>query len=349
VHTHRGDKVNPLEVKTPFMAWRTKEHILELILKDEMPLVRTRRDGYDSRRQMEEFHANFAATDIVLWDHEIWKAAVRGAESFEGTPVTTDLVDSVTPMFWQFNRPMALQQSISDFDLDGINYDCVGFVILPWVEDLIKVELPDELVNVLGVDPAGKSDDQVLIEIKQAGNRQQREAFAKSLETSTRFSKRGISPLVVFMPTSEPNNGPQIRALRPMLEGDTIGEYALLHIIMAGVKFLTLKYVATDAVGVANKELKKDRGLFKKVRHGKVQVPPIKIINLRRAEKRERTAEDEAKAHHYNCHFLVETHWRKQWHPSLKRRIPTRILSYVKGDLSKPFKAPREKVFKAVR
>jgi hypothetical protein len=152
-----------------------------------------------------------------------------------------------------------------------------------------------------------------------------------------------------------PLNGsttPEVRFLKPVYEYEKIPEIDVYSMVMAGLKFLTLKYVAKDNVDVSKKELKSDRQVFKAVRKGKTTIPPIKIIQLRRAERRERPVKegDENKTkRQYTCHFMVDPHWRRQWFRGEGKHRIIRILTYVKGDLSKPFKPPREKVYKAVR
>lgn len=316
--------------KTPFMAWRVKERIQAHIQHSEPILVNP--GGFDSRKQVDQFYANFNIADIVLWNTDIWAAAIRGCqEAFAGTKLEKDLVSSVIPQFWQFDMPFTLG-NMGQYQLHSTNYDCVGFVLMPTTDNF-----------VLDYEKVG---DQVLVKLDN-----QAEGLKEAFNSAIKFDRYGISVAIVFMPVGGKNLPPEIRFMRPMYDGDSVPDDLLHATILAAAKFLTLKYVAKDDAPVCKKELKQDRPLFKKVRQGKVQVPPIKIINLRRAEKRERTAE-EAKSdskRQYNCWWLVDAHWRKQWFPSLQRNIPVRILGYPKGDFSKTFKPPREKVYKAVR
>lgn len=332
--------------KTPFMAWRVKERIQAHIQHSEPILVNP--GGFDSRKQVDQFYANFNIADIVLWSTDIWAAAIRGCqEAFAGTKLEKDLVSSVTPQFWQFDTPFTLGD-MGQYQLHNTNYDCVGFVLLPIVKDFREFNLSDDqfrLPNGQKIDDV-KDWDEVKLEVN-FGNPE----VKKNIENAVKFSRYGISVAIVFMPVGGKNLPPEIRFMRPMYDGDLISDGLLHATILAAAKFLTLKYVAKDDAPVCKKELKQDRPLFKKVRQGKVQVPPIKIINLRRAEKRERTAE-EAKSdskRQYNCWWLVDAHWRKQWYPSLQRNIPVRILGYPKGNFQATFKPPREKVYKAVR
>lgn len=323
-----GSFVYDKTFKTPFMAWRVKETIQQNLLHSKPVLVNP--GGFDSKKQVEQFYANFNIADIVLWDHDIWNAAIRGCqEAFLDTKVEKELVSSITPQFWQYDVPFTLGD-LGQYQLHNANYDCVGFALLPITES-----------------------EGILVDIKPdaSGMEDVRRAIDEAVEKNAiKFARYGISVAIIFMPISDQDLPPEVRFVRPMFEGDPIED--LLHAtVLAAAKFLTLKYVSKDDAPICKKELKQDRQLFKAVRRGKVQIPPIKIINLRRSERRQRT-EEEAKSdskRHYSCWWLVDAHWRKQWFPSLKRNMPVRILGYPKGNFEATFKPPREKVYKAVR
>lgn len=330
----RYDKV----LKTPFIAWQVKETIQRHLQSSEPILVNP--GGFDSKKQVDQFYANFNIADIVLWNHNIWNAAIRGCvDAFEGTKIDAELLGSIPPMFWQYDVPFTLGD-LGQYQLHNSNYDCVGFALLPTTEEFREISVPDKAVQF----HEKLADGQHLVNINP-NVKGVREAF----DNAVKFSRYGISVAIIFMPIT-PDLPPEIRFMRPMFEGDEIQDL-LVCTILAAAKFLTLKYVAKDDVQVSKKELKQDRPLFKKVRQGKVQVPPIKIVNLRRPERREQTKEESehAKKRNYKCWWLVDAHWRKQWFPSLGRHQQVRILSYPKGAMDKPFKPPREKIFKAVR
>lgn len=343
IYTHHGnvkegsfryEKTN----KTPFMAWQVKETIQRHLQSSEPILVNP--GGFDSKKQVDQFYANFNIADIVLWNHDIWNAAIRGCEdAFKGTKIDADLLGSISPMFWQYDVPFTLGD-LGQYQLHNSNYDCVGFALLPTTEDHVKVRVHEDAVTFHEKLKDGKHLVRIDPDVEGV-----REAF----DNAIKFSRYGISVAIIFMPVT-PDLPPEIRFMRPMFEGDEISDL-LVCTILAAAKFLTLKYVAKDDVQVSKKELKQDRPLFKKVRQGKVQVPPIKIVNLRRPERREQTKEESehAKKRNYKCWWIVDAHWRKQWFPSLNRHQQVRILSYPKGALDKPFKPPREKVYKAVR
>ena len=72
----------------------------------------------------------------------------------------------------------------------------------------------------------------------------------------------------------------------------------------------------------------------------------LRVIQLRRAERSSPTGEG---THEYSCQWLVSGHWRQQFYPSTKEHRPVWIDPYVKGPDDKPFKVPRETVFRVVR
>jgi hypothetical protein len=335
-HIYTSKSRDPIknELKTPLIAWRIKENLCQYVQSYSEVLVNP--EGPHNHKQMEEFVANISAADLVLWNHDIWRAAINGCESFENTPLSEDIVDIITPMFWQYDLPIALGSAGTEpFLIHKEGYQCTGFVLMPYVEDVTSKQ--------------ASADAQCPECESNIGH--QVEHF---IETSgLKFARRGISIGIVFMPVGIKVEDaiPEVHFIEALFEGDTIRS-PLECLILSGAKFLTLKYVAMDSVAVSNKELKQDRKLFKAVRHKKVQIPPIKVINLRRAEVRtpkEYKSEGEHQKRQYKCHFFVDPHWRKQWYPSLQRHKPIRILTYVKGDLSKPLLTHREKVYKAVR
>lgn len=338
---HATETPSTIERLTPFRAWRVRDTLAEVI-GDVAPSVVEPR-GFDNEKVVKEFIANFKRADIVLWNKDIWNGATRGYREFEGTPLTDEILDQVTPMFWQYELPIVNDDVL--LAIKGPAYECVGFVIMPTIETFAEVKFPAELVKnvrkqgsheLITVNTSDPRVQQVLEETKQA---------FQDESSPLRIARRGISIAIIF--TKPGVQTPEVRFIKPIFEGDDIFG-GLSSILLAGLKFLNEKFVSKETVEVSKKELKQDRQLFKQVRKGKVQVPPIKIINLRRTAVRH--VKDEGKGkREYSCHFFVDPHWRKQWYPTLNRHIPIYITTFVKGDLSKPLKPPREKVYKAIR
>lgn len=360
VMTGHAEEYHPTDFKTPFQAWRVREYLTEQIVQCHEGIVRNARWSDLSIDEVQDdvnlLIANFSCAELVLWNQDIWKAAIRGSDTgVQGTVLEPELIDSIIPQFWQFDTPMRLTPderteehlqpthwAENVFELGDGEFELIGFIVMPKVTNVVDVKFPEEAVSK--VEPVG---DQYRITINDTSYGS---PFHQALQAGTKFKQRGVQISLLFMPFGQPHAIPRLRFLAPLYEKEVI-RGALRSEVVAALHFLNLKYVQKQDAPIAKKELKADRPLFKKVRHGKVEVPPIKIIHLRKPERRERTSHDdvEAKKMNYTCHWLVDAHWRKQWYPGVQRHRAIRILSYVKGDLDKPFKPPREKVYKAVR
>ena len=72
-------------------------------------------------------------SEIVIWQKDIWKAAAKGCEAFEGTIVSQELIDSLIPMFWQWDTDGGLELLAVNGEDNPlqIDVDCLlqGFVI----------------------------------------------------------------------------------------------------------------------------------------------------------------------------------------------------------------------------
>lgn len=76
-------------------------------------------------------------------------------------------------------------------------------------------------------------------------------------------------------------------------------------------------------------------------------LPPVYTVRLRRSVGKHTHHESTQRTFH--CHWLNGAHWRNQWYPSKGEHRPKFIAAYVKGDRSKPFRQPSEKVFRVAR
>lgn len=74
----------------------------------------------------------------------------------------------------------------------------------------------------------------------------------------------------------------------------------------------------------------------------------IQIVYLRRREQHP-TINGQPNPVDWSCQWLVQGHWRSQFHPSDKTHKPIFIQSYVKGPEDKPFKASAQRIYAAVR
>lgn len=74
-------------------------------------------------------------------------------------------------------------------------------------------------------------------------------------------------------------------------------------------------------------------------------VSDVKVVQLRRAESQSQTSGHEADSVEWSCRWIVNGHWRNQFHPSDKRHELKYILPYVKGPEDKPLKTPTHTVY----
>lgn len=92
-----------------------------------------------------------------------------------------------------------------------------------------------------------------------------------------------------------------------------------------------------------------DRATRKRVEREHKRAAPqfIDVVTLRRLQQ-DREHDPKGKEVDWQWHWAVRGHWRSQWYPSEGVHKPTFVESYIKGDLSKPFKQAT-KVFVATR
>lgn len=64
-------------------------------------------------------------------------------------------------------------------------------------------------------------------------------------------------------------------------------------------------------------------------------IPDITIIELRRPLNSD-SGNDASHDVNWSHRWLVDGHWREQWHPSIEQHVPTWIAPYVKGPEEKP-------------
>jgi hypothetical protein len=111
-------------------------------------------------------------------------------------------------------------------------------------------------------------------------------------------------------------------------------------ITMARIEFLKSTIVASD------KEIF-SRRIRRQAEQADKHEPIVRVIHLRRKEQN-RNAESGGTID-YSCQWLVRPHWRNQYHPSTGERKPVFIDAYIKGPEDKPFKPPKDYVFKVDR
>lgn len=74
-------------------------------------------------------------------------------------------------------------------------------------------------------------------------------------------------------------------------------------------------------------------------------VSDVKIIQLRRAESRPHEHDPNGDPVEWSCRWIVNGHWRNQYHQSNGKHELKYILPYVKGPADKPLKVPGKQVY----
>jgi hypothetical protein len=86
----------------------------------------------------------------------------------------------------------------------------------------------------------------------------------------------------------------------------------------------------------ARKRLQREQG---------IEIHDIKVIRLRRAESLARVEGSHGEPVEWSCRWVVNGHWRNQYHPSDGKHELQYILPYVKGPEDKPLRIPSHTVY----
>lgn len=115
--------------------------------------------------------------------------------------------------------------------------------------------------------------------------------------------------------------------------------------LMWGADWALIEFLNSPIV-ISERE-KFPRHVRRQFQRAKIYEPTVRTIRLRRSIRKNRgVAHDNME---YNCHWLVRPHWRNQYFPSTDSYKPCFIDAYVKGPEDKPFKPPKDYVFKVDR
>jgi hypothetical protein len=78
------------------------------------------------------------------------------------------------------------------------------------------------------------------------------------------------------------------------------------------------------------------------------RVSAVKVINLRRADSAPSSGVG-ATAVDWACRWIVDGHWRRQWHPSRQCHELQYIEPYIKGPADRPLRLPEQTVYRIAR
>ena len=132
-------------------------------------------------------------------------------------------------------------------------------------------------------------------------------------------------PILRFFPSADQAHG----AVWPLNE--IMAACRFMRLPLAGREIHRLPRQQRRALGRAGKPLQ-----------------DVQVVVLRR-QIAPHEVEDREGDIEWSCHWLVKGHWRRQWHPSLSEHRPIYIDAHLKGDMEKPFRPPRQKLYVVAR
>lgn len=134
-----------------------------------------------------------------------------------------------------------------------------------------------------------------------------------------------------------PSQLPSIRMIAKARVGEALEGHTAL--VVAALSFMQLPFVSEEAA----KQSRPMRRAYER-KHG--ICPDVRIVTLRRAHHE--APGDEPSNVEWSCQWMVKGHWRKRakkWGEG----PPSYVTPHVKGPADKPFRAPRETVYKVRR
>lgn len=115
--------------------------------------------------------------------------------------------------------------------------------------------------------------------------------------------------------------------------------------LMEGADWALIEFLKSPIVTSEREQF--PRHVRRQFQRANISEPVVRTIRLRRSIKRNRGSQQGNIE--YNYHWLVRPHWRNQYFPKTDSHKPVFVDAYVKGPEDKPFKPPKDYVFKVVR
>jgi hypothetical protein len=116
-----------------------------------------------------------------------------------------------------------------------------------------------------------------------------------------------------------------------------------------------LRFVAAASVWLKQRVVSISSGHVERHRRKQLQrehgitVSDVKVIQLRRTEHEPHNPHGDSEPVEWSCRWIVNGHWRNQYHPSTGKHELKYILPYVKGPSDKPLKVPTHTVYSVNR
>jgi len=120
-------------------------------------------------------------------------------------------------------------------------------------------------------------------------------------------------------------------------------DIALFRFVLAAATWLRQRIVISSGGHIERHRRKQ------LVREYEAVLSEVKVIELRRAETSSVSRDGETTAVDWSCRWIVNGHWRNQYHPSTGRHELTFVEPYVKGPSDKPLRVPAHTVYQVDR
>jgi hypothetical protein len=130
-----------------------------------------------------------------------------------------------------------------------------------------------------------------------------------------------------------------IRADTDENRNDGLEIAAVMRFLIAASAWLRQRIIVMSDGNIARhrrRQIERDFGAL---------VSSVKVIQLRRSESRQSESAQSEESAEWSCRWIVNGHWRNQYHPSDGHHELKYILPYVKGPDDKPLKVPTHTVY----
>ena len=305
------DQFKPLNV---YKEWKSVVNTVDALLEEVARASAWEKCDYkNSLRILRAILKHRSDVRLYLWLNDIWNTATKGCETaFEAAEVTEeDVPDHI--QYWSLNVDI----SLNDTGREELNVPA-DFVMAGLF--LIPVRL------ISGKSANQDSNTQAFIPglLLQSGP-ELSERLKKSIEAGEPLAPREWIFKFRF--------GEIVQAGRIVPDGD--------RGTLAAIRFLKEKFVEPRQQFLPRSEQRREE-------KEKQFIPEIRSVLLRaRADDAIDTMTDEQRLE-YACHFLVSSHWRRP-NRRMKEQLPVFVQSYVKGNIDKPFRPPRETIYRVAR
>lgn len=144
---------------------------------------------------------------------------------------------------------------------------------------------------------------------------------------------------------------PPEASLAEMLRGERLNIYGETVSGHSKRSQALLRFVLAASVWIKQRILSMDSGPVERHRRKQLArefnatVSDVKVVSLRRMESQYEQRPQNHIDIEWSCRWIVNGHWRNQYHPSTGRHELKYILPYVKGPEDKPLRVPGQTIY----